>query len=101
MPLPVFDFGVALWRLAHPWLGTVSQQSPPTACQLMMYFAAFNPSVGRHRDNFCTQDFRDWWYSNLRCGTSVADYIQGMATGHAASSDANSQRVGSDVLLYT
>ena len=101
MPLPVFDFGVALWRLAHPWLGAVSQQSPPPACQLMMYFAAFNPSVGQHRDNFCTQDFRDWWYSNLRCGTSVADYIQGMATGHAASADANSQRVGSDVLLYT
>ena len=45
MPLPVFDLGVELWKLAHPWLGAVSQQSPPTACQLMMYYAAFNPSV--------------------------------------------------------
>ena len=99
MPLPVFDFGVFLWKLARgsAGLGTVSSESPPTACQLMMYYSAFGGSVGRHRDNFSTAHFKAWTLSRL----SPADYIKGLASGHAASADENSQRVGSDVLLYT
>ena len=49
MPLPVEDLGVALWRVALPFLAEPSTRCPPTGCQLLLYYPLFLSAIGRHR----------------------------------------------------
>jgi hypothetical protein len=63
MPMPVFNLGVELWRVAWPYLTEVCLQSPPDHCELLCYYTLFNSSMGRHRDNFSPQDLAEYFVS--------------------------------------
>jgi hypothetical protein len=60
MPDPVFALGVELWKTAWPYLTEVSQRAPTNHCELLCYYTLFGGSMGRHRDNFDTNDLRDY-----------------------------------------
>ena len=95
MPPAVKELRSFLWRVAKA-TGKLTQACmswEPTACQLMMYYALFGSCVGRHRDNFCHEHVLQY--------LSGADVLAEMTSGHSASSDTNSQVVGSDVLIWT
>ena len=49
MPRAVFELGVILWSVAYPSLTEISQVSPPTACQLLLYYRLFGSCMPRHR----------------------------------------------------
>ena len=36
MPMELYRFGLHLWEIAFSYLGPISKQHPPTACQLML-----------------------------------------------------------------
>ena len=46
MPRPVFDLGVELWLAAMPYLCEESRCSPPTHCQLLLYYSLFESAMG-------------------------------------------------------
>jgi hypothetical protein len=60
MPMPVFVLGVELWKTAWPYLTEVSQSGPTNHCELLCYYTLFKGGMGRHRDNFNTDDLRDY-----------------------------------------
>ena len=93
MPLPIFDLGLQLWKVAFPVLSAVSQLHPPTACQMMLYYDLFRGSMGRHRDNFNSSDAVD--------ALVHGEDVLGTAQGHTISADGNSQTPLSDVLVWT
>ena len=43
-------------QLAHPFLTAPSRMQRPNSCELCIYYTAFGSRIGRHRDNFVTQD---------------------------------------------
>lgn len=93
MPRPIYELGHWLWSIAFHLLSDVSKQSPPTACQLLMYYTLFGSSMGRHRDNYTSQQ--------------MVDVVLGAAKFHelvpadSRQTDANSQQINSNVLVYT
>ena len=116
MPQPVFGLGVHLWLAAREHLCEESRLSPPTHCQLLFYYCIFNSSMGtsdralqrpqsshlrltvrlalmrlagRHHDNYTIQHTR---------ARLAGEEEEGGST-HAGQE--NSQRIGSEVLLYT
>lgn len=120
MPWDLYSFGLALWKLAYPFLGDVSQRHPPTSCQAMLCacpplhtlwphrmnylnsvlvcawpnvadYALFSSFVSRHRDNFNTADA-----VKALCKNDVT--VLSAATGHSISTE-NSQMPCSDVLV--
>ena len=93
MPQPVFQLGVELWKMARPFLGPYSRQHPPTACQLMLYYARLNSSIGRHRDNFNVHEAADALVMNQD--------VLGSSCGHSISKDGNSHAPLSDVLVFS
>jgi hypothetical protein len=60
MPMPVFVLGVELWKTAWPYLTEVSKKTPTNHCELLCYYTLFGGSMGRHRDNFKSNDLRDY-----------------------------------------
>ena len=93
MPRAVFKLGAELWRAAFPFLTEHSRRNPPTACQLLFYYVLFNSSMGRHRDKYTGRQLAD-----VMCGKrTTASLLEGSHHG----GDANSQVVGSNVLIYT
>ena len=52
LPLPVEDLGVALWRVALPFLAEPSTRCPPTGCQLLLYYQLFDGAIG---DNYSSK----------------------------------------------
>ena len=88
MPYPVFTLGEQLWLAAMPYLCEASRRNPPTHCQLLLYYVLFNSSMGRHRDNYTVRHLRAMLDGEAAAGSTSA----GME---------NSQRLGSEVLLYT
>jgi hypothetical protein len=60
MPLPVFDLGVELWKVAWPYLSEVCKKQPMNHCELLCYYTLFKGHMGRHRDNFVARDLRDY-----------------------------------------
>ena len=93
MPLPVQDLGVALWRAALPFLAEPSKRCPPNGCQLLLYYPLFSSAMGRHRDNYNSKQMRQV----IEGKRSLASLVEGNHHG----GDANSQVVGSNVLIYT
>ena len=93
MPRPIYELGHLLWSIAFPVLTDVSKQSPPTGCQLLMYYTIFDSSMGRHRDNYTTQQMLDV--------ASGAANMSEMVPADSRQMDANSQQIGSNVLVYT
>ena len=93
MPLPVEDLGVALWRVALPFLAKPSKRCPPTGCQLLLYYTLFCSAIGRHRDNYNSKQMVEV----IKGKRSLASLVEGNHHG----GDANSQVVGSNVLVYT
>lgn len=93
MPRPVYDLGVFLWKAAFPLLTLKSQAHPPNGCQLLLYYTAFNSCMGRHRDNYNSKQMAEV----LAGRRSVCELVEGNHHG----GDANSQLVGSHVLVYT
>lgn len=89
MPMPVFSLGVQLWLAAHPFLDEECRRNPPTHCQLLFYYALFGSRMGRHRDNYTVRHLRALLNGEESGGTSTSAGME------------NSQRLGSDVLLYT
>ena len=88
MPLPVFSLGEQLWLAAMPYLCEESRRSPPTHCQLLLYYVLFGSRMGRHRDNYTVRHLR-----------AMLDGDSAAGSTHACME--NSQRMGSEVLLYT
>ena len=43
-------------QLAQPFLTSPSRMQRPNSCELCIYYTAFGSRIGRHRDNFVTQD---------------------------------------------
>lgn len=89
MPPPVFALGVQLWLAAMPYLCEESQRTPPSHCQLLLYYVQLRSRMGRHRDNYTVRHLR----AMLAEGDGDA--------GSTHASMENSQRLGSEVLLYT
>lgn len=88
MPLPVFALGEQVWLAAMPYLCEASRRNPPTHCQLLLYYVLFQSHMGRHRDNYTVRHLR-------------ATLEGGEAAGSTHANMENSQRLGSEVLLYT
>lgn len=88
MPLDVFRLGEQVWLAAMPYLCEESQRTPPTHCQLLLYYVLFRSCMGRHRDNYTVK--------HLKAMLQGAD-----AAGSSHANMENSQRLGSEVLLYT
>jgi hypothetical protein len=63
MPMPVFNLGVELWRVAWPYLTDVCRLRPPVHCELLCYYTLFNSCIGRHRDNFSPSDLAEYFAS--------------------------------------
>jgi hypothetical protein len=93
MPRPIYDLGVALWRICFPLLGEVSRKHPPTGCQLLLYYTSFDSHMGRHRDNYRGDQMAD-----VLSGATIVDCLN---QGNPHGGDANSQAIGSHVLVYT
>jgi hypothetical protein len=91
LPLPVFELGVQLWLAAMPYLSVESRRNPPTHCQLLLYYVLFASAMGRHRDNYTVRHLKA-----MLDGESSAGSTQNTAAGME-----NSQRIGSEVLVYT
>ena len=91
MPRAVYNLGVALWTVAFDFLTALSKRHPPTGCQLLLYYQLFGSRMARHRDNYTTEQMN----SVLQGERSMEALI---GSSH---SDANSQLVGSNVLIYT
>lgn len=89
MPLPVFHLAEQVWLAAMPYLCEESRSHPPTHCQLLLYYVMLKSCMGRHRDNYTVH--------HLRSQLSGQEYAGSPA--HAGME--NSQRMGSEVLLYT
>ena len=56
MPPAVNELVKFAAQLARPWLTTPSLARYPNSCELCIYYTAFNSKIGRHRDNFESQD---------------------------------------------
>ena len=56
MPQAVDDLITFALRLAQPWLTTASRAERPNSCELLIYYTTFQSTIGRHRDNFVSQD---------------------------------------------
>ena len=88
MPMEVFRLGEQLWLAAMPYLSEQSRRNPPTHCQLLLYYVLFRSCMGRHRDNYTVRHLR-------------AMLMDAEAKGSNHANMENSQRLGSEVLLYT
>ena len=86
----VFALGLVLWVAAWPWLTQISRQTPPTHCQLLLYYWLLRCAMNGHRDNSSSSDIEKM-AEGLGIGTE----------GHASAGAVNSQRVGSNVLVFT
>ena len=77
-----------LWHIAKPYLREQSRRTPPTACQILFYYAVLGGRIGRHRDMFRTQD--------------VHSFFEGGQRRHPFDSrESFSQVGGSEVLVWT
>ena len=74
-----------------PYLSVESRRNPPTHCQLLLYYVLFASAMGRHRDNYTVRHLKA-----MLDGESSAGSTQNTAAGME-----NSQRIGSEVLVYT
>ena len=124
MPMPVFIFGVHIFHglRNHGMLSPASMHSPPNACQVLFYYGAFVPHLSRHKDNFTVREFLevmrhcfmpqpeglhegDVREPRVDVEKLVADAKRKIASGECAgtpqSGSANSQLIGSDVLVYS
>ena len=93
IPPSVKELGELLWRAALPVLTPVSSATPPSGCQLLIYYRLFGSCMGRHRDNYRHNSMLDVW-----CGDRN---LEGLVEGNPMGGDINSQAVGSNVLIYT
>ena len=59
MPRAIWDLNLILWRASFPFLTEVSQRSPPTGCQLLLYYTLFQSCMGRHRDNYTSEQMME------------------------------------------
>ena len=98
MPLAVFELGVALWRIALPFLHGPSTKEPPNGCQLCAYYSLFGGAMVRHRDNFTTEQMLEHGLSSER---HTFDEWMRVLPGSHHGGDANSQVLGSFVLVWT
>ena len=89
MPRPVLSLAEQLWLAAMPYLSEESRRNPPTHCQLLLYYVLFQSCMGRHRDNYTVRHLK----ALLQGGVGAA--------GSTSANMENSQRLGSEVLLYT
>lgn len=88
MPTPIFELGVQVWLAAMPYLSIQSRRNPPTHCQMLLYYVLFASAMGRHRDNYTVRHLK-----------ALLDGAGAIGSTHANME--NSQRIGSEVLLYT
>lgn len=90
MRMSTFNLGLCVWRASWPYLTKISRLTPPTHCQILIYYALFHGAMGDHRDNSCTNDLK-----TMARGIELGD------EGHPSAGADNSQIVGSNVLVYT
>jgi hypothetical protein len=72
--------------LAMPYLTKRSQASMPNACELNLYYTAFDSHIGRHRDNFTSQDLVEYLHNG---DPSIVE------------STTNTQEANTSVLIWT
>ena len=93
MPRAVYQLGLFLWHVSWSVLTPASQRSPPTGCQLLLYYVLFGSAMGRHRDNYT----HEMMSAVVRGERSLDSLVEGSHHG----ADQNSQQVGSNVLVWT
>ena len=89
MPWPVLSLGEQVWLAAMPYLSEQSRRNPPTHCQLLLYYVLFQSCMGRHRDNYTVRHLKALLEGGEGAAGSMSCHLE------------NSQRLGSEVLLYT
>jgi len=89
----VYTLGVAVWRAAYEFLTDLSRACPPTGCQLLLYYSLFQSAIGRHRDNYTSQQM----VAVINGERRISQLLEGSHHG----GDANSQVTGSNVLIWT
>ena len=101
----VWRLGLVAWLVAWPHLSEVSQESPPTGMQALLYPCTRRPLprggppgnhmkgsyMGHHRDNFDIEDLLD----------SFDGIAPNFAKGHASGGEQNSQAEGSSVMVVS
>ena len=100
MPLAVWDLGVAVWNIALPFLRGHSATVPPNACQLCAYYTLFGGAIQRHRDNFTTEQMIARLEKNDNDVQPFHEWVKTLSGSHHGG-DANSQVLGSYVLVFT
>jgi len=86
MPPAIDELITFALRLSRSFLTTPSLAQRPNACELCIYYTAFDSKIGRHRDNFLSQDLSTY----LRTQDASVLYNQ-----------RNSQLANSNVLILT
>ena len=58
MPMPIMTLNAHLfWAVRHLLSEDCQRAGPPTACQALFYYGAFDGVMGLHKDNFSQRDF--------------------------------------------
>ena len=86
MPPAVDELITFAFQLARPFLTAPSLAQYPNSCELCIYYTAFGSKIGRHRDNFVSEDLSTY----LRTRDASVLYKQ-----------RNSQLANSNVLILT
>ena len=94
------DLGVAVWNIALPFLRGHSATVPPNACQLCAYYTLFGGAIQRHRDNFTTEQMIASLEKNDNDVQPFHEWVKTLSGSHHGG-DANSQVLGSYVLVFT
>lgn len=94
------DLGVAVWNIALPFLRGHSATVPPNACQLCAYYTLFGGAIQRHRDNFTTEQMIARLEKNDNDVQPFHEWVKTLSGSHHGG-DANSQVLGSYVLVFT
>ena len=88
-----FNLGYYCWLASHPVLTQVSQACPPTGMQLCAYYRLFGGRMGRHRDNYTHTMMMEVVHGKKT--------LEDLTSGSHHGGDANSQVIGSNVLIWT
>lgn len=67
----VAEIGRQAWLAVRAHLDPVSQQCPPTACNVLHYFGAFNAAIRPHQDNCPNMSLPDYKWNSQLLGSSV------------------------------
>lgn len=75
MPPGVFDLLLSVWLAARPYMYGVSADVPFTHVQLLLYYECMNGSMGQHRDNNNSADFKRFMEGVQKGGSDTGNCV--------------------------